>query len=379
MAGLETVMAGALKGEMENFDARQAELGARAQELQATISTSYGKAKADAIASLAEVNQSLGDNAAAHEEATKRILYGYAEQALAAQVAAGKMTAPEQYDALLTLANKMGLVSQTDVDAIRRITKETEILAEDKNVENWASDVIGALTPLPDIINQAGDSMQERLSRLKLTVGLQPVDVVPTVMNQAGDSMQERLNQLNANTAVENMKALPTAVGSASADVIKAGDSMQERLDKLNAEKAAKTIPTQFAPIRKTFLDNITYAQNFQSGIDALHGKTIEIITKYTTRGEIPEGVGSGRAGGGMVYPGNVYTVGEQGPEVLHLFGNGAGYVTPHSSSSASAAGGGGDTYVYNTNINNPLAAAMYLDRQRREKLDRSNARMGVA
>lgn len=39
----------------------------------------------------------------------------------------------------------------------------------------------------------------------------------------------------------------------------------------------------------------------------------------------------------------------------------------------------GGDTYVYNTNVYNPLAAAMLADQQRRERVARSNARMGVA
>lgn len=37
-----------------------------------------------------------------------------------------------------------------------------------------------------------------------------------------------------------------------------------------------------------------------------------------------------------------------------------------------------GDTYIYNTNVYNPLAAAMLADKQRRDRLARSNARMGV-
>jgi hypothetical protein len=38
----------------------------------------------------------------------------------------------------------------------------------------------------------------------------------------------------------------------------------------------------------------------------------------------------------------------------------------------------GGDTIIYNTNVYNPLAAAMLADKQRRDRIARSNARMGV-
>lgn len=78
-----------------------------------------------------------------------------------------------------------------------------------------------------------------------------------------------------------------------------------------------------------------------QGRIDALRGKTV--VIKYTATGvnlTTPSGVGR-RASGGPVSAGRTYLVGEKGPELLTMGGD--GYVTPNHKLS------GGDTYVYVT------------------------------
>src|SRR3990172_4264408 len=127
---LKGLMAGAVGDEMTRFNEKQDELRAKAGELQATISTSYGKARDDARASLEDVNKSLADNAAAHEEATKRILFGIAEQ----QLASDGLTAVE-LQALNNLASQWGLVDQATADATEAILAATGQLASDENPE----------------------------------------------------------------------------------------------------------------------------------------------------------------------------------------------------------------------------------------------------
>ena len=127
---LKGLMAGTVGDEMTRFNEKQDELRAKAGELQATISTSYGKARDDARASLEDVNKSLADNAAAHEEATKRILFGIAEQ----QLASDGLTAVE-LQALNNLASQWGLVDQATADATEAILAATGQLASDENPE----------------------------------------------------------------------------------------------------------------------------------------------------------------------------------------------------------------------------------------------------
>jgi len=133
---LKSLMAGAVGDEMTEFGAKQEELRAKALELQGTISTSYGKARDDARASLAEVNQSLADNAAAHEDATKRILFDIAAQ----QLAVDGLTSVE-LQSLNMLAEQWGLVEQGTAAATQAILEATGQLAADQNPEAFVENL----------------------------------------------------------------------------------------------------------------------------------------------------------------------------------------------------------------------------------------------
>jgi hypothetical protein len=65
---------------------------------------------------------------------------------------------------------------------------------------------------------------------------------------------------------------------------------------------------------------------------------------------------GGPRAGGGPVYPGGIYTVGEAGIETLTMGPSGGGYVTPGTG--PGGGGGGGTTNIFNIQATDTLATA---------------------
>jgi hypothetical protein len=177
---LKTAMGGAVTKEMDDFAAKQDALRGKADELQKTISTSYGKARTDAIASLGDINKELDANATAHEQATARILFDIAAQQLATvqdpQIRAAAMN---------QLALQWGLVDQATYDATTKIIGYTADLAKDSNLDQFTGRLNGLYTsllnppPTPVVIpvkvdfaptslqGVAGDSMKERLAQFK--------------------------------------------------------------------------------------------------------------------------------------------------------------------------------------------------------------------
>ena len=140
---LKVAMSGALQGEMESFSQKQDDLKTKAAELQSTISTSYGKAKDDAVASLKDVNASLATDAAAHEEATHKILFGYAEQAIAAENSKKGIigVTTDEEKALDDLAIKWNLKSVDDITAIHSIQDAASDLAAGGSVDQFEQQV----------------------------------------------------------------------------------------------------------------------------------------------------------------------------------------------------------------------------------------------
>lgn len=153
---LKLSLAGAVSNEMESFNQKQDELKAKAGELQDKISTSYGKVKTDAQKELGEVNTALESNAAKHEEATRRILFGYAEQALSVD----GLTLTE-IAALDKLALTWNLKSQEDIDAMKRIQEAALNLASDGNIDAFADKVSGGMTSVRTDVGLASESAKE--------------------------------------------------------------------------------------------------------------------------------------------------------------------------------------------------------------------------
>ncbi len=122
---LKMAIRGDLGNEMQAFTDKQAEANAKVGELSGKIAelekkrylTAAQKAElAELRGDLDEAKQAVLDNAAAHEEATKRILFGFMEQRLAMD----GLTQAELM-ALQEVAGQWGLIDQATLNAIRGI------------------------------------------------------------------------------------------------------------------------------------------------------------------------------------------------------------------------------------------------------------------
>jgi len=162
MNNLKTVMSGIVGNEMTSFNAKQDELKAKAAELQVVISKSYGQAKIDAVASLAEVNAKISENAATHEDATRRILFDLAVQ----QLAIGGTTQIEA-QALMALGVQWGLVDQATADATNKILEATGRLATDENIPAFT----GAMEAAFKATGASADSATGRINGVGSAIG----------------------------------------------------------------------------------------------------------------------------------------------------------------------------------------------------------------
>jgi len=122
MSDLATVMRGELGEAWDDFSEQQADAAAKVQELTAKIGELEAikdptKDQRESLAKLrgelAEANAAVEENAVAHEEATKRILFGYMEQRLGLD---GLTEAELQ--ALTDVAAGWGLIDQKTYDTI---------------------------------------------------------------------------------------------------------------------------------------------------------------------------------------------------------------------------------------------------------------------
>lgn len=122
---LKTAMQGDLGGEIAKFTEQQESAKARVAELSGKISELEGKryltdAQKEELDTmrdaLAESSQAVLDNAAAHEDATRRIIFGYMEQRLAID----GLTDVE-LNALQEVANNWGLIDDATYSTIQAI------------------------------------------------------------------------------------------------------------------------------------------------------------------------------------------------------------------------------------------------------------------
>ena len=122
MSDLATVMRGELGNAWDEFSEQQTEAAGKVQELTAKIgeleaikdpTKDQRESLAELRGELAEVNAAVEENAVAHEEATKRILFGYMEQRLGLD---GLTEAELQ--ALTDVAAAWGLIDQKTYDTI---------------------------------------------------------------------------------------------------------------------------------------------------------------------------------------------------------------------------------------------------------------------
>jgi hypothetical protein len=241
---LKIAMEGAVGNEMQSFGAKQDELNAKAAELQGVISTSYGKARDDAVASLGEINKELGANAAAHAEATKRILFDISAQQLAT------IQDPVlRANAMNTLALQWGLVDKATYDATTKIIGYTDQLANDKNLAMFkanmsglASDVLG----VPKVIAQSVDEARTEAGKMagnpvKIPIGVS-VEDAKVAVTEAHQRMQD---EALGKEVVIPLKVTTVTTGGGAAE-------RDQQVTAREAAAASETVATQAAAVKGT-------------------------------------------------------------------------------------------------------------------------------
>jgi len=130
MGELNTLIGGQLGPELEKFRDKQGELVAKGEELRAKIGeleakqwlTAAQKTELETMhTELGNNNEAVADNAAAHEEATRRILFGLFQQRVSMALTTGTIT-EDQAKAIgrisTNIALNWGIIDQATADAI---------------------------------------------------------------------------------------------------------------------------------------------------------------------------------------------------------------------------------------------------------------------
>lgn len=345
-----------------------------------------------------EINKEIAANAAAHEDATRRILFGYAEQ----QLAVGGLTETE-FKALDALAVQWGLKSKEDIAAMQAIRDAAAGLAKDGSIQEFVNEVtgmkpidipmepkidIGALkaNPLPTIDLPVAPKVDREAFREKK---LDPIEIPvrPKVDAKAAKDLTGDLKyapplitpRVDTKQATIDITALVTNVGNTvpkEKSILFIANTTTATRDTNTFMKLFGSIPPKKEILMEVdgkaglqVLDDIYLAE------EKLYNKLVEITVKYKQEGEPPEGF---QHGGSYIVPPNPRGgAGDYFP-VLAAPGERVTVQTRAQQNTTPAAVQGGDTFIYNTTVESTLAMAMYMDKQRRDRLARSNARMGV-
>ena len=192
---------------------------------------------------------------------------------------------------------------------------------------------------LPAILKVAGFVIDVLLPPFMVFVGFVKDDILPALLN-----IVKAMAML-----VKWVAEHALAIASSFDDIVKAAKALPDKI-----EAAFKTLAEVIiSPFREAFRG---VAQSWNSTLGQIPGvgkigggqSTAEIIQELNNRSAAAAaGLVTGqRAAGGPVRAGGSYLVGELGPEIVTMGGN--GFVTPNS---------GGGANVYNINVNVPVNA----------------------
>lgn len=244
MTDLRIVMGGAVDNEMESFRTKQDELKTKAAEYQQTIDTLSGKSYlnstqrqelADAKKGLDELKTEYANEAAAHEERTKRIIFDLVSQRLAQNATrdgTSEFTADEA--ALLDgLAEKWGLTGALTGTVLRGIDTALGDAAASGNWDAAETSITNLGNSVSEVLTPAVDGMVSSLDE----------------SSERAELTKDKLNGLNTTPFdLSNVKV-----------------SLDESAQKLETTKGK--------------------ADDLKTSFDQLQDKSITITTNYVTRG----------------------------------------------------------------------------------------------
>ena len=176
----KAALGGAISNEMAGFRDREGELVAKGEELRAKISeleqkqyltTKQKEELAELRSQLEENKGAVEENALKHEEATRRILFGFAEQRLAM----GGLTS-EELMMLQGLAKEWGLVDQATYDAMVAID----------NYADSVDDGTGSLDEMGEGVKRLSDKLLGIPTEINVNVRVNTTGELPPGMGEVG-------------------------------------------------------------------------------------------------------------------------------------------------------------------------------------------------
>jgi len=175
---------------------------------------------------LGGLNQAYLDNAAAHGERLKRILFDIAAE----QLAVGGLTQVE-YEALAGLAEQYGLVDQQTAEMVRNVLGATQQLAEDGSLPAFQGNMTAAFREASGEAKTHADTLEEQRTRARTALADQGAAVgeyAATVAEKAREFKETHIPEL-----AEAAKAVGT-------ETAKAGTALKTELTTTTG--AVKTI-----------------------------------------------------------------------------------------------------------------------------------------
>ncbi|MGV0974509.1 MAG: hypothetical protein ACOYBO_01120 [Azonexus sp.] len=248
------------------------------------------------------INAEIEANAAKHEDATKRIMAGYLDQAIAAKVAEGKMTSTEGYEASLTVATQLGLISAEDATAIGKMGTALDTALFNKNWNGLGSAIEDALHPKV-IAPPVADSYANMYDASRKGY------VAPKVDTTSIDVAQAKFDALSISTAARNFPIDFLPITQALGEGITSTKNVQIALDQLTGVPASMRVTPPMKEIITQVNSAKTSADLLRGALDQIKSKSVVIKVNYETSGMQP------RAAGGSAFAGSPYWVGEHGPE----------------------------------------------------------------
>ena len=328
------------------FSSRMADLQVKADGLTEKLSGTTGavtgyidnsKKISELTGEYDAVNAEIEANAAKHEDATRRILFGYLQQKIAAEVAEGAMTATEGYDAALTVALQLGIVSVDDATAIGKMGAALDEALFNKNWGGLGAAIKEALNPTiapPPVENYYANMYDASRKGYK----------APEVDTTSIEVAQAKFDALSISTAARNFPIEFAPITKTLTDSVTTAGKTQIALDAINGTKGRDMTVPYIYEIDVTLKNAKTSADYLRESINLIKGKEVDVKVNFLSFGEsvsggetvFPEKDIPARAKGGPVMANQSYMVGERGPELLTMGGMG-GYVSPNVNNTVNA------------------------------------------
>lgn len=274
---------------------KQAELAVRVEDLRGKIDgasgsvTSYidnSKRISELQGQYDAVNSEIEANARAHETATHRILFGYAQQ----ELAVGGLTEKE-VDALDRLAVQWGLKSQEDIAAMQNIRTAAAGLAADGSIDKFLDRVVVGMPPARVEFEKQAAAMQH--------------------MHDVAQPLSTQTNTTDFSTkAVTDLSPAKQAFDDQAKAIKAMYDETLPLAAQTNTKSFSNAVVQDMAPAKEAIDRAIKSAGDLKGVIALLESKTIVITTIFKTQGQPTTGgspttsTGNTRARGGLVNEG---------------------------------------------------------------------------